>query len=225
MKKFLSLLVALPIILAAGGTVPDGGFGSYDNGARDPIASSGRLLQWRWENAFTVDQKDYISLAVAKFDYDTRSLMLLWHASDYNIYFDHVNDPATPACNDPTASGCVLGWTYCQNWGENVGTNYRMCTLFRVKMYANNILARAKAKGYATEEDIGDMWQRVLYHEIAHAVGLRADVLQPTIGTGGQRLTECHKALLAGFKIEDDSSEWQFPAVPEACLPPPVIPE
>lgn len=217
MDRKLICAAALALLsTASGGVIPEG-MGAWDNGARDPVPSS-KKLRWTTTGPFTAEEFDWVAFGMASLDIESTDAGILFmngRGGATEVWVKRMTDPVDPAClDDDESTSCLLGKTICESWGEFAGSSYQLCNLFRVRIYVDNLYARAVRRGIAFDDAL--IW--LIRHEMGHVLGFPHDEGPMTAAMGVVvPLTPCQLAKLRVFTVDPLATEWVYAPEPQEC--------
>ncbi len=215
--KRLAALLSIPILLTAGGTVPDG-MGAWDNGSRDPIPASSTRFFYKHIGAWTGPEFDYASLAMASLDAELPNVRIWYGQPGGNVvqvWMSRDGNPPTVGCLDTDPSTiCKLQETFCEQWGENAGPSYRLCEAYRIRIYANNVYAYAARTG----RNPSIVWHIAIRHEMGHVLGLphNGGIMGNDFDTVAP-LSTCQQEMLSQYVVNPEILDWVYLPAPLAC--------
>lgn len=215
MRRLLAFVLLLGLLGAtlraqAGGVIPLG-MGLYQDGRLiDTVPASASLIRWYYYGSTLTERaKDEVAFATASVDIETMAFRILYGGDAPTpvsiVAFSFKSNPTDDECLDDIAGNCTLAKTEC---AESVKDgNFRLCSVYRVSVYPNNIRVKAEEMGIAWE----DRLYSIIRHEMGHVLGLTHDGSGP-MSNGENQFTSCQLAKWEAFDITT-ATTWSRPDV------------
>jgi hypothetical protein len=214
MKKFFSTLLSALLLSStafAGGTIPQRM--GMEKGKIVP--SNSELIRWDYYGNLSPEFQDMVAWAVASVDVETLETRLLFGKAMHEVAvvpnttilrFRGMSDVTDPECLDADPGGCTYATAFCLTSVATTIANVKVCSLYRVDVFVNNIIAGAAKK----QLSIAEFAHGVFRHEVVHVLGFsHSDNYSEGPMTNGQYpLTPCQKQTLVDFNIDPSTTVW-----------------